>query len=245
MPSGLGWKRRAYKLVQRALRSKELQLVKAADPSGRMEGRDWPADAETMVGTLRLDNLQSCIKHIVDNRVPGDLIETGVWRGGASIFMRAALIAYGDDENRTVWLADSFEGLPKPAGSRDAKHEGDDLWRYDELAVSVEEVKANFQRYGLLDDRVRFLAGWFADTLPQAPVGQLALMRLDGDMYDSTMVALESLYPKLSVGGFVVVDDYGALPECQDAVDTFRQEQGITDPIQKIDWTGAFWQRSS
>src|ERR1700737_1047315 len=87
----------------------------AVDPIKRDQGSDWPAEAETMAGTRRLDQLHACIKDVLANNVPGDLIETGVWRGGAAILMRAALKAYGD-ESRTVWVADSFAGLPKPDG---------------------------------------------------------------------------------------------------------------------------------
>ena len=179
-----------------------LRLMRWApvDRERRAEGMDWPLSAATMVGLRRLDNLQACIERLVAEDVPGDLIETGVWRGGASIFMRGALEAYGDRE-RTVWVADSFQGLPKPDGERYPRDEGDSLWRFRELAVPVEEVRRNFERFGLLDDRVRFLVGWFRDTLPNAPVERLALIRLDGDMYESTAVALESLYPKLSPGG--------------------------------------------
>jgi O-methyltransferase len=83
------------------------------DRERRAEGMDWPLSAATMIGLRRLDNLRACVERIVEEDVPGDLIETGVWRGGASIFMRGALEAFGDRE-RTVWVADSFQGLPKP-----------------------------------------------------------------------------------------------------------------------------------
>lgn len=242
IPFVLGWKRWIYRPLRNALNSRNLQLVRKVTPAEREAGMGWPTDAETMVGLARLEHLQHCVKHIIQQDVPGDLIETGVWRGGASIFMKAALEAYGD-AGRTVWLADSFQGLPKPDHNRGSL-KGDSLWRYDELAVSRAAVQENFERYRLMDERVRFLEGWFADTLPDAPMDKLALIRLDGDMYDSTMVALESLYPKLSPGGFVVVDDYGAFAECAQAVEDFRRSQDITDPIETIDWTGAYWRRS-
>jgi O-methyltransferase len=222
-----------------------LRLMRWApiDRERRAEGMDWPLSATTMVGLRRLDNLQACIERLVAEDVPGDLIETGVWRGGASIFMRGALEAYGDRE-RTVWVADSFQGLPKPDAQMYPRDEGDPLWRSRELAVPVEEVQRNFERFGLLDDRVRFLAGWFRDTLPNAPVERLSLIRLDGDMYESTAVALESLYPKLSPGGFVIVDDYG-VPGARAATDDFRGERGIEEPLERIDWVGAFWRKSN
>lgn len=213
------------------------------DPARRIEGRDWPLHAETMIGLKRMDNLHACIDAVMAENIPGDLIETGVWRGGACIFMRGALKAYGD-ENRTVWVADSFAGLPKPDG-RYRQDEGDLHWTMTEaFSVSLDEVRDNFRRYGLLDERVRFLEGWFKDTLPAAPIERLAVMRLDGDMYSSTMDALTSLYPKLSPGGFVIIDDYGAIAACRRAVDDFRAERGIGDPLTTVDWTGVFWRKT-
>lgn len=234
-------------VLQRAVAPVQLALRKVivVDQAERLQGRDWPAEAETMVGMARLDNLQRCIESVLHDRIPGDLIETGVWRGGATILMRGVLAAYGDQQ-RAVWAADSFAGLPKPDPTRAPLDEGDTAWAFSaELAVSLEDVKANFARYGLLDDRVHFLVGWFKDTLPSAPIERLAVMRLDGDMYESTMDALTALYPKLSVGGYVIIDDYGALPNCRAAVHDFRARLGIIDPIVAIDWTGVYWRRSS
>jgi O-methyltransferase len=171
-------------------------------------------------------------------------METGVWRGGASIFMRAILAAYGN-QDKAVWLADSFEGLPKPDG-RFEQDRPDRHWQYsDVLAVSMEQVKANFARYGLLDGRVRFLPGWFKDTLATAPVEKLSLLRMDGDMYASTMDALVALYPKLSPGGYLIVDDYGVIKGCRSAVGDYRREHGIREPIEKIDESGIFWMKAS
>ena len=213
------------------------------DPSARAEGRDWPAQAETMIGLERLGQLRDCVVDVIRRGVPGDLIETGVWRGGATIFMRGVLKAYGD-RTRVVWVADSFQGLPQPDAEEYPADAGDPHWQYPQLAVSLDEVKANFARYGLLDEQVRFLPGWFRDTLPAAPIERLAVLRLDGDLYESTIVALQSLYPKLSPGGYAVVDDY-SLPACRAAVDDYRAEHGISEPIERIDWTGVFWRRRS
>lgn len=240
-----GWRSLVLKPLQHLVRQAQMELVHVEPDRTdvREEGRDWPLEAETMVGLKRLENLQACVTSVIRNGVPGDLIETGVWRGGSSIFMRAILKAYGDT-SRKVWLADSFRGLPPPDPARYPVDAGDTLWKYSELAIPLEQVKANFARYGLLDEQVEFLPGWFRDTLPTAPIERLAVLRLDGDLYESTMEALVALYPKVSAGGFVIVDDYG-LPTCRTAIEDFRQAQGITDPIQLIDWTGAFWQRSA
>lgn len=213
------------------------------DRQTRSEGRDWPIVAETMIGRTRLDSLQACIVDVLRRDVPGDLIETGVWRGGGTIFMRAVLEAYGDTQ-RVVWVADSFSGVPKPDIESFPADSGDELWTYDQLAVPLEEVRRNFERYGLLDEQVRFLPGWFRDTLPVAPIRRLSILRLDGDLYESTIVALRSLYPKLSRGGYVIVDDY-ALEGCRAAVHDFRADNQITEEIRSIDWTGVYWTRSS
>jgi len=117
------------------------------------------------------------------------------------------------------------------------------LEKFPQLAIPMEEVQLNFARYGLLDEQVRFLPGWFRDTLPSAPIEKLALLRLDGDLYESTMDGLVNLYPKLSVGGYVIIDDYGAIEACKQAVHDYRASHGITEEIHVIDWTGAYWQR--
>jgi O-methyltransferase len=224
------------------LARKELVYRPVFDPEARARGRDWPAEAETMIGLRRLENLQRCIEQVMRDRIPGDLIETGVWRGGATIFMRAVLKVYGDPR-RVVWVADSFQGLPDPDPQRYPVDAGDRHSTFPELAVSLEDVKENFRRYDLLDDRVRFLPGWFRDTLPSAPIDQLSVIRLDGDMYASTIEALEALYPKLSSGGYLIVDDYGNPPGCKPAVDDYRAQHGINAPIEWIDEDGVFWRK--
>lgn len=240
-----GWRKRLWPLIQRLLDQQDWVVYRRArfNPEYRENGADWPHRAETMIGLRRLDNLQDCIEAVVADDVPGDVLEAGVWRGGAAIFMRAALAALRQSK-RLVWVADSFQGLPKP----DPKHvadRGDQHWTRQELAVSLEEVKRNFSRYHLLDRQVRFLPGWFNETLPTAPIQQLAVLRADGDMYGSTIDILETMYPKLSVGGFAIIDDYGAVPACRAAVEDYRSEHGITEPIERIDWTGVFWRRKA
>ena len=209
----------------------------------RIKGRDWPTEAETMVGLFRLDSLQACVVNALEAQTQGDLVEAGVWRGGASIMMRAILKAFGDGHRR-VWLADSFQGLPHPDPLRYPSDCGDRHHQMSEyLGVTVEQVKSNFRRYELLDDQVSFLPGWFRDSLPDAPIQQIAVLRLDCDMYESTTQVLENLYRKVSDGGFVVVDDYGGLSNCRKAVDDFREAHRIAEPLFRIDWTGVFWQK--
>jgi hypothetical protein len=206
--------------------------------------------AVSMLPLARFDNLQACIVDVLMRGVPGDLIETGVWRGGATIFMRAVLKAYGVTD-RTVWVADSFEGLPEPDAEKypvEAKtHSGAVMKKaYNHFAVSLQDVERNFRAYGMLDAQVKFLKGWFKDTLPTAPITRLALMRLDGDYYESTMDALTNLYDKLSVGGYAIVDDYGedSWTYCRKAVEDFRAQRGITDPMCRVDSKCYYWQRT-
>ncbi len=196
----------------------------------------------SMIGRRRLENVAWCLDRILRDRVPGDLIECGVWRGGAVIFMRGFLAAHRV-RHRLVWVADSFCGPPKPTLPQD---QGEDLSAAAQpvLSVPLECVRENFARHGLLDDQVRFLPGWFKATLPNAPIRRLALLRVDGDLYESTMDALSALYDRLSPGGFAIVDDYGCIPACRQAVDEFRAGQGITEPLIEIDWTGVYWRRS-
>lgn len=217
-------------------------------PSERMElretGADWPMNGTTMVGLRRLDNVQRCLEAIVRDGVEGDVIETGVWRGGTSIFMRALLDTLADE--RTVWLADSFQGLPLANPEEFPLDAGSDPhFAFDFLSASQEEVKAAFERFGVGLDGTRFLQGWFRDTLPTVRDRAWSLIRLDGDMYESTIQGLENLYPGVAVGGFVIVDDYGAIPQCKQAVHDFRAAHGIDDPIEQVDWTGAVWRRSA
>ncbi|MGO9385595.1 MAG: TylF/MycF/NovP-related O-methyltransferase [Mycobacterium sp.] len=209
----------------------------------RRMGARWPAEAETMIGMERLTSLQRCVETVLADDIPGDLVECGVWRGGACILMRAVLAAYGD-ETRCVWLADSFAGLPRPdaATYKADKGQRGDLFA-GILAVSETEVRENFQRYGLLDDQVQFLPGWFKDTLHDAPIDRIAVLRLDGDLYESTIQALDALYPRLSPGGFCIIDDYRALKSCRQAVTDYRAKHGVSAEIVDIDWTCVLWRK--
>lgn len=234
---------RVRKVVLDLFRKAGIQLahVRRGDYRRRVAGTDFSDVAHSMLSLERLDNLHQCIETILEEDVPGDFIETGVMRGGAVILMRAILKAHGITD-RTVWAADSFEGLPAP----DLEKYPDDAgaaWHLRPLTeVSVEHVRRNFERYGLLDNQLQILRGWFRDTLPGAPFRALSLLRLDGDLYESTMDALVPLYPKLSPGGFVIVDDYH-LPPCAKAVHDYREREGIREEIRPIDGAGVYWRK--
>lgn len=226
---------RAYQACQRFLASFNLAIVQTNRPTG-----------ETMMGMGALNNLHQCLEAVQAGNVPGDLVETGVWRGGGTIFMRGFLAAHGDAIRR-VWVCDSFEGLPKPSADF-AADKGDVLWQSEYLAVSVDQVKENFRKYGLLDERVHFLKGLFKDTMPTAPIDQIAVLRLDGDMYELTIQVLDALYAKVSPGGFVIIDDYGMIPGCNRAVEDFRRNFGVTEALEIIGYLGdkplgAYWRK--
>jgi hypothetical protein len=207
-------------------------------------GEGWPANGYTMIGIERTENLQACVEEVLSDDVPGDMIEAGVWRGGATILMRALLKVNGVTD-RTVVVADSFEGVPPPDEEAFPADANSRLHTRGHLVVPVDQVKENFARFGLLDDQVEFLEGWFRDTLPTLENRVWSVVRLDGDLYESTMNGLENLYPNLSRGGYLIVDDYGGIAKCREAVHDYREANGIDEEIRKIDWSGVFWRKES
>lgn len=227
------------------------------DLQARLEGKDWPSLAHTMIGMSRLDNLQSLIERVLAEEIPGDLMEAGIARGGAAVFMRGTLKAYSVTD-RTVWAADSFEGFPRTGGESgstspllgmmsELTEQVDDpastAYARFLSGTSLDEVQQTFAKYGLLDEHVRFLAGWFSHTLPRAPIDRLALLRLDADLYGSTFDALHILYPKLAPGGFVIVDDYHAIEECREAVLDYLRASGEDVELERVDYSAAFWRK--
>jgi hypothetical protein len=239
---GSGWSAKLYSPIEALLDHYGLRVTRVADPENREYGRDFPVDAETMIGMKRLSDLRVCIEDVLSSDIPGDLMECGVWRGGACIFMRGVLKAYGVTD-RTVVVADSFEGMPATDTRAYPADRADTFGQWNKIAVSLDEVQANFRRYELLDDQVQFVKGWFNQSLPGAPVGALSLLRLDSDLYSSTTDVLTALYDRVSVGGHIIVDDYG-ISTCRAAIDDFRAARGISDEIIDIDGAAVRWRRS-
>ncbi len=237
------WKIKVLNPFDKLLRTRNFAINKTKTilPEIRANGYDWPANANTMIGINRLTNIEFCIRAIVTNNTAGDLIEAGVWRGGAVIFMKAVLNELAVT-NRKIWAADSYNGLPKPDKNYAADAENK-LYLEKILVASVEEVKNNFERFGLLDSSVVFLKGLFKETLPIAPIDKIALLRIDCDMYESTTEVLSNLYHKVSVGGFIIVDDYNSFNECKLAVNDFRKTYGISEPLNEIDKEAVYWQK--
>jgi O-methyltransferase len=237
------WRAMLLSPIAAALRTKKFYVCRKQETIAEGSG-DRPESALTMIGKGGIANIRRCLETVLRENVPGDFIEAGVWRGGACIFAKALLDAAGSE--KSVWVADSFQGVPPPNAAKYPADAGDQLYKSPEIAVSLEDVIANFKRFGLLDDRVKFLPGWFQDTLPSAPIEQLSVLRLDGDLYESTWDSLTSLYSKLSVGGYCIVDDYHDLPACTQAVEDFRAKHGIAEEIHPIDDSsdGCYWRKS-
>ena len=212
------------------------EIIAQSIDSKRNFGTDWPERAHTMVGLARLNNLHDCLDYVRENNIEGDFIETGVWRGGASIFAKVYCNMYGLDKK--IFVADSFIGLPPPEHPEDA---GDNHHTIDFLRVSLEDVQSNFELYRALDEKVIFLKGWFSDTLPNNPqINKLSILRMDGDMYKSTMDVFDACYNKVSTGGQVIIDDW-CLPMCRKAVNDFRRTNNYNEELITIDNSSVYW----
>lgn len=188
----------------------------------------WGKSSFTLISWEGIEFLEQVINNV--KNIDGDFIETGVWRGGMCILAKTCFNNL--NLNRKVFVADSFEGLPKP----DAKYphdSGDQHYLSEYLKVSETEVKSNFELFNCLDDNVIFLKGWFKDTLTTSKIEKLSVLRLDGDMYESTIDALNNLYSKLSIGGYCIIDDFEH-KGCKEAINDFRKKHNITEEIKKV-----------
>ncbi len=239
------WKIKILKPIDKILRARNFGIFKLKNIQEykRLNGYDWPANAKTMVGLHRLDNVQYCINKILRENIKGDFVETGVWRGGVIMLMKA-ILEENKISNRAIWAFDSYEGLPKPNPKKYPSDEGNKMHQLNILSVSLDEVKTNFQKYDLSTDGIRFEKGWFKDTLPDNEIESISLLRLDGDLYESTILALENLYSRVSAGGYVIIDDYNAFQYCKKAVDDYRKLHDIKDQLIEIDKEAVYWKKS-
>jgi hypothetical protein len=214
------------------------------DSNIRSRGLDWPKSDYSMIGAARMRNFRVLLERVIIGNIPGDIVETGVWRGGAGILARAVLKAH-EVTDRKVILADSFEGLPPPDGDKYPADQNSNFHEFPELAVSLEQVRANFDRFGLLDEQVVLVKGWFKDTMRTLPTEQIAVLRLDGDMYQSTIDPLNHLFDRISPGGWIIVDDYDVVEACRAAVTDFLVERSLKVDIIPIDGVGVYFQKNS
>ncbi len=241
----LTWKTKILTPLDKLLRLRNFGIfkIKKIETEKRLNGYDWPAKAKTMVGLNRLNNVEFCVNSILKDNIEGDFVETGIWRGGVIILI-SALLEEREINNRYIWAFDSFQGLPKPNPEKYPIDRGNNLYKINLLAASLEEVYNNYKEYNISTERVIFNKGWFKDTLPNNEVNKISLLRLDGDLYESTILSLKHLFPKVTKGGYVIVDDYNAFPFCKKAVDDYRIIMGIEDCIIKIDKEAIYWRKS-
>jgi O-methyltransferase len=231
-------------VTQNSIRTELSKFFAGRPEANRFERPHWYAkiagEPYTMVSPERLWNVRDAAEAVVREGVPGDFVETGVWRGGLCIMAKAVFAATG--ANRRVYACDSFRGLPEITDGVDAPLK---LHENPLLSISVEQVRENFARFNLLDEDVVFVEGWFADTMPRLreQVGQVAILRLDGDYYTSTREVIDPLYDKVSPGGFIIVDDYGCYDQARDAIHDFWAERGISPELVQVDWSCYYWRK--
>lgn len=192
----------------------------------------------SLIGEDGLDNIRDLLEKVKENHVSGAFVEAGIWRGGACIYARAVMDYFKILE--PVYGCDSFVGLPPPKWEQD---EGDQHYLMKELIVSQRTVEENI-RYFVLEGNIELVPGFFKETMPQLKnrLRKISILRVDGDMYQSTTEVLENLYDKVSVGGFVICDDY-ALAGARMAIDDFREKYSIKNPLIKVNNTIHYWQK--
>ncbi len=193
----------------------------------------------TMVRYARLTNAYELARQVEVQKTSGAVVECGVWRGGCSATMAYVNKRAGSD--REFWLFDSFEGLPPPV-----EKDGDTAWGHvgDYAAPQQAAEEIFFSKLKINPRNVHIIKGWFQDTLPDFKdnIGPIAILRLDGDLYESTKVCLEYLYNQVVSGGFVIIDDYGCWQGSKTAVDEFFSGRDIQ--LQVIDKKGRYFQKS-
>lgn len=200
----------------------------------------------TLGGPERLASLVQSVQQIVRHGIPGDIVECGVWRGGSMAAIARALVLVGDT-SRTLYLYDTFEGMPPPETvDRDLhgrtaaellqqapRAPGDNIWAY----ATLEDVQNNMRATGYPEERIVYVAGKVEDTLPATIPARIALLRLDTDWYASTRHELQHLYPRLSSGGVLIVDDYGHWQGSRQATDEFLATLPRPLHLHRIDYT--------
>jgi hypothetical protein len=207
-----------------------------------------------MTSVTRSKLLWDFSKKVLNSDVPGDFVECGVWKGGSAGIMGMALEKFDADHHRKLHLFDSFEGLPEPSeldGEGAAIYSGGvssgKLESVHQCEAGIDEVKNFlFNHLSLAEERLIFHQGWFQDTLPllKEHPSKIALLRLDGDWYESTKVCLDYLYDRVPKGGVIILDDYFCWEGCKKAADEFRAARGIVDQIVRVDHEAVYWIKS-
>lgn len=201
----------------------------------------------TMTSPERILALCNAAEYLSQNKIAGDFVECGVWRGGSMAAAARTLINSGDF-NRTLWMYDTYDGMSEPTEQdidlrgQTAQQLMSEQDRADAKSVwccsPLEQVKTTMAQTGYPTERVKFVSGKVEETLPGTVPDKIALLRLDTDWYESTRCELEYLFPKLVPGGVLIIDDYGHWEGCQRAVDEYFQRNQISMLLNRIDYTG-------
>lgn len=192
----------------------------------------------TLVGRERVLNLMRLARQIDSENIPGDVVECGVCMGGTA----AVLAHYATHSRleRTVWLFDSFQGLPQPTASDGEESHG---WT-GKLVGDARKVQKILARTGADMTRVEIVPGWFQDAFAALKIPHVALLNIDADWYDSVKLCLEKFYDAVSLGGFISIDDYGHWPGCKRAVDEFFRNRNLSVALNETDYTARWFQKS-
>ncbi len=200
----------------------------------------------TMTTVQRIEAVVSATRYVVDNKIPGAFVESGVWMGG-SIMAAARTLVQLDETDRELYLYDTYEGLPPP-GEHDAIILSDesvaDMYAERQtsdtpfLDAPIDIVRSNITRTGYPTDRIHMIAGLVEDTIPTTAPEQIALLRLDTDWYSSTQVEMETLFPRLAPGGILIIDDYAYLAGVKKAVDEYFASYPLPVFLHRIDTAG-------
>jgi O-methyltransferase len=203
----------------------------------------------TLTSPERMHALIEAIRYISKNHISGDIVECGVWKGG-SMMLAAKTLMELNDNNYEVYLFDTFEGTTKPT-EMDKDYLGNSMLETWEKEfedkeklpksadyVSLEEVKKNIYSTGYPKKKIHFVKGKVEDTIPKSAPEKISILRLDTDWYESTRHELENLFPKLSSGGILIIDDYGHFEGSRKAVDEYFEKNKIKCFLNRIDYTG-------
>jgi O-methyltransferase len=247
----------AVRGLNRTLRSAGIEI----NPVGTRKAAKWPGfpDIEpwvaeiiekvgplTMTSSERVSALCHAVRYVTKSKIPGDIIECGVWRGGSMMAVAMTLLLE-QDFSRTLHLFDTFEGMPPPTEAdrtrlgraassllEESDKSSSFVWAY----APLEEVRTNITSTNYPSDRIRFIRGKVEDTIPKESPDKIAILRLDTDWYESTRHELIHLYPKLSIGGVLIIDDYGHWEGARKAVDEYINDNRLHILLNRIDYSG-------
>lgn len=248
------------KVAQELIRSLGFELVRYVRPVQDIKQSSYPSDFDqevidiiesvtpyTMTGIQRLFALIQAVKYVVKANIPGNIVECGVWRGGSMMAVAHTLRQLGEN-NIDLYLFDTYEGMTKPSDididyagmpatttfERTKRSNDSSEWCY----ASIEEVRNNLLSTGYNRERLKLIKGKVEDTIPDFAPNQISLLRLDTDWHESTRHELVHLYPRLSAGGVLIIDDYGHWQGSRKATDEYFEQNNVPILLNRIDYTG-------